>query len=84
MLKYIHKEIDMKITERERAHLRNFIKLCYILIIISALYSLKIFINPEGAYEMLVAPHQMSIYLENIFWSLMITISGNALLERGI
>ncbi len=74
----------MKITARERAHIRAFIKLCYILVILSALYALKIFIYPEGCYELFVAPHQKGIILEHLFCSLIVVISGNVLLERGL
>jgi hypothetical protein len=74
----------MKITEREMMHALSIIKLLYILIILSALYTLKIFLHPEGAYELLVAPHQMGFYLENIFWSFMIIIGGSVLVKRVI
>lgn len=72
----------MKITEKERLATLGIIRLCYILVTLSALYSLKIFLHPEGAYEMFVAPYQTGIYLENIFWSFAITAAGNSLVER--
>lgn len=74
----------MKITARERAHIRNFIKLCYMLVIISAFYALKIFLYPEGHYELLIAPHQVGLILEHLFCSFIIVMLGNLLLERGI
>lgn len=72
----------MKTDEKERLHIAAIIKLCYILVTLSALYSLKIFLYPEGAYEMFVAPYQIGIYLENIFWSFCIVTAGNSLVER--
>lgn len=74
----------MKLTEQEMMHALSIIKLLYILIILSTLYTLKIFLHPEGAYELLVAPHQMGFYLENIFWSFMIIIGGSLLVKRVI
>lgn len=57
-------------------------KLLYLLIIVSALYVLKLNIYPESAYESMLAIHQTPIMLEYIFHSTAILICGGALFSR--
>lgn len=71
-----------KISQKTKLHILNFIKLCYILIILCALYTLKVVIYPESTYEILIMPYQIYLMLECIFHATLILIIGNALLIR--
>lgn len=57
-------------------------KLCYLLIIVSALYVLKLNLYPESLLERVLAMHQTRVMVEYIFHSTGILICGGALFWR--
>ena len=74
--------MKLKVSASERAHVMNIIKLCYIMITLSALFVLKIIVHPESIQQILISPHEIDFMLESIFHATGITTAGNVLAIR--
>lgn len=74
--------MKFKKSRRLRAHARNIIKLCYIFIILCALYILKVNIFPESDFERYLAMKETALMLEYVFHSTLILCVGTFMLEK--
>lgn len=67
-----------------KGHTYNFLKLCYILIIVVALFMLKFIVYPENEFQLLLALNCRDLFMQSLIYSLAITVFWSVVLIKAL